>query len=67
MNDRNDDEPGLAAEPASAPADETPLQRALRIKQAALEAREKPPRGGRFQREQSARVKSGSSRPWMKK
>ncbi len=64
MNDRNDDDRGSAS---LAPADETPLQRALRIKQAALEAREKPPRGGRFQREQSARVKSGSSRPWMKK
>jgi len=49
------------------PADETPVQRALRLKQAAIDARPKPPRGGRFQREQSARVQSGASRPWMKK
>ena len=46
---------------------ETPLQKALRVKKAALDAREKPPRGGRFQREQAARVATGASRPWMKK
>lgn len=46
---------------------ETPLQRALRIKKAGIDARPKPPRGGRFQREQAARVKSGASRPWMSK
>ncbi|MCR5878509.1 hypothetical protein [Phenylobacterium sp. J367] len=46
---------------------ETPIQRALRLKQAAIDARPKPPRGGRFQREQSARVASGASKPWMKK
>jgi hypothetical protein len=46
---------------------ETPIQRALRLKQAAIEARPKPPRGGKFQREQAARVTSGASKPWMKK
>jgi len=46
---------------------ETPVQRALRLKQAALGARPKPPRGGRFQREQNARIESGKSRPWMSK
>jgi hypothetical protein len=51
-----------------APADETPespVQRALRLKKAAIEAREKPPRGGRFQREQAARIATGKSKPWM--
>ena len=47
------------------PADESPVQRALRLKQAALDARPKPPRGGRFQREQAARITTGKSRPWM--
>ena len=50
-----------------APEGETPVQRALRQKQAALAARAKPPRGGRFQREQNARITAGKSRPWMTK
>ncbi len=44
---------------------ESPVQRALRLKQAAIAAREKPPRGGRFQREQAARIATGKSKPWM--
>lgn len=44
---------------------ETPIQRALRIKKAALEAKPKPPRGGRFQREQAAGIATGKSKPWM--
>ncbi len=51
--------------PIAPPADETPVQRALRLKQAAIDARPKPPRGGRFQREQAARITTGKSRPWM--
>lgn len=46
-------------------ADETPVQRALRLKKALIDARPKPPRGGRFQREQAARIATGASRPWM--
>jgi hypothetical protein len=47
-------------------ADESPIQRALRLKKAALEAKPVPPRGGRFQREQAAAAKSSSkSKPWM--
>lgn len=46
-------------------ADETPVQRALRLKQAAIDARPKPPRGGGFQRQQAARVAAGKSKPWM--
>jgi len=46
---------------------ETSIQKALRLKKEVLDARPKPPRGGRFQREQAARVATGASRPWMKK
>ena len=44
---------------------ESPVHRALRLKQAAIDARAKPPRGGRFQREQAARIAAGKSKPWM--
>jgi len=46
---------------------QTPMQRALRLKQAAIDAKPQPPRGGKFQREQSAGVQAGKSKPWMKK
>ncbi|WP_395945287.1 hypothetical protein [Brevundimonas sp.] len=46
---------------------ETPVQRALRLKNARFDARPKAPRGGRFQREQNARIAAGKSRPWMSK
>jgi len=46
---------------------ETPAQKALRMKQARLDARPKPPRGGRFQREQAAGVTPGANRPWTHK
>ncbi|WP_312137376.1 hypothetical protein [Brevundimonas sp.] len=52
---------------ANPPVNETPIQRALRLKQEALNAREKAPRGGAFQREQNKRIASGKSRPWMTK
>jgi hypothetical protein len=44
---------------------ETPIQRALRLKKAALDAKPLPPRGGKFQREQAAKAPVGKSRPWM--
>jgi hypothetical protein len=45
---------------------ETPIQRALRLKKQALDAKPKPPRGGRFQRDQAAAAQSSSkSKPWM--
>lgn len=47
--------------------DETPIQRALRLKRAAQAALPQPPRGGRFQREQAAGIAAGKSKPWMKK
>jgi hypothetical protein len=46
--------------------DETPIQRALRLKTAAIAARPKPPRGGRFQREQADAASASKSKPWMK-
>lgn len=58
--DAQPDAPAPDAEPS-----ETPVQRALRLKNAAIEARPKPPRGGKFQREQAARVAAGKSKPWM--
>ena len=53
--------------PPEGPLDETPIQRALRLKQAALDARPKPPRGGKFQRQRAAGIAAGDSKPWMKK
>lgn len=48
-------------------AAETPIQRALRLKKAAIDARPKPPRGGKFQREQTAALAAGKSKPWVKR
>jgi hypothetical protein len=45
---------------------ETSLQKALRLKKAAIAAKPKPPRGGRHQREQAA-IAAGKSKPWMKR
>lgn len=61
MTDRAEDSPLTDI----APEGETPVQRALRLKNARIEARAKPPRGGRFQREQAARIATGKSKPWM--
>jgi hypothetical protein len=45
----------------------SPIQRALKMKQAALAARAKPPGSG-VQGEQAAAARSASkSKPWMKK
>jgi hypothetical protein len=46
---------------------ETPIERALRMKKAAIQAKQKPPGRGRSQREQAAGVAAGASKPWMKK
>ena len=54
-------------DPSDTPPDETPIQRALRLKKAALEAKPKPPRGGAFQRERTAQLASGKSKPWQKR
>jgi hypothetical protein len=54
----------MADDPES--PDETPMQRALRLKKAAVAAKPQPPRGGKFQREQAS-VAAGKSKPWMKR
>jgi hypothetical protein len=66
MSDHSDDQPVSSPAARAAPT-ETPIQRALREKQEAIAARPKPPRGGRFQREQAARVRNGAVRPWSSK
>jgi hypothetical protein len=55
----------LMTDTPDAPPEETPIQRALRLKKAAIDAKPKPPRGGKFQREQAAGVQAGKSKPWM--
>ena len=51
---------------AASKAPETSIQKALRLKKAALDAKPKPPRGGSFQREQAAAHAAGSKgKPWM--
>jgi hypothetical protein len=46
-------------------AAETPMQRALRLKKAALEAKPKAPTG-KVRREQAG-MPTGASKPWMKR
>jgi hypothetical protein len=48
------------------PAPESSIARALRLKKAALEAKPKRP-GADISPEQSARMPSGASKPWMKR
>lgn len=67
MTEPIDREAPPATDPAQAQPAETPVQRALRMKQAVIDARPKAPRGGRFQREQSASIASGKSKPWMQR
>lgn len=67
MTEPIDRETPPATDPAQAKPAETSVQRALRMKQAVIDARPKAPRGGRFQREQSASIASGKSKPWMQR
>ncbi len=67
MSERNDDQQAPAEPAPDAEPGETPAQKALRLRQAQLNARPKPPRGGRFQREQAAGVTPGANRPWTHK
>ena len=47
---------------------ETSIQKALREKRARLDAKPKPPRGGKVQREMAAGHGAGfSNKPWMKR
>jgi hypothetical protein len=64
MSEPGDDIPATSTDDIPG---ETSIQKALRLKKAIQDARPKPPRGGRFQREQAARVAAGKSKPWMSK
>jgi hypothetical protein len=46
---------------------ETPIERALRMKRAALAAKAKRPRDGKLQPKQAARMAAGASKPAMRK
>ena len=67
MTDRDDDDKASAERAMDAAPGETPAQKALRLRQAQLDSRPRPPRGGRFQREQAAGVTPGANRPWTHK
>ena len=49
------------------PAAETAMQRALRLKKAALDARRKAPDAGKFSPRAASGLTAGASKPWMKK
>jgi hypothetical protein len=49
------------------PTDETPAQRALRMKKSALAAKQKPPGGGKPPKPAASGVPTGASKPWMKR
>lgn len=49
------------------PAAETPIQRALRMKIAALKARSGAPAAADSRRGKVAGIAAGASKPWMKK
>jgi hypothetical protein len=49
------------------PETETPMQRALRLRKAALAAQPTPPGRGKVPRAQASSVPSGASKPWMKR
>ena len=53
------------SDPSDASA-ETSLERALRLKKQALQAKPKPPGAG-VARERTAGMAAGASRPWMKR
>jgi hypothetical protein len=48
-------------------AAETPIQRALRLKKAAADAKPAPPRDGLSPRKQTAGLAPGKSKPWTKR
>lgn len=56
------------APPPEPPPGETPMQKALRLKQAAMAAKSGRPGPGRLRDERAAAAASSSkSKPWMKK
>ena len=49
------------------PTDETPAQRALRMKKSALASKPGPPGGGKPPKPAASGVPTGASKPWMKR
>ncbi len=56
MSDRHDDPPA-----------ESPIQRALRMRKAAMASKPKTPGGEAFNRKPATGMAPGASKPWMKK
>lgn len=56
MSDRRDD-----------PPNESPIQRALRMRKAAMASKPKAPGGERDNRRPASGIAAGASKPWMKK
>jgi hypothetical protein len=56
MTDRPEDPPA-----------ESPMQRALRMRKAALASKPKTPDGAAFNRKPATGIAAGASKPWMKK
>jgi hypothetical protein len=54
------------SDPPKDDTEETPMQRALRLKKAALKAKPNAPASS-FKREEAARMRTGASKPWMKR
>lgn len=55
-------------DPADAPKAETPMQKALRLKKAAQDAKARPPGAGSLPGERAAaHASSSKSKPWMKR
>ena len=44
-----------------------PMERALRVKKAAIQTKPKPPGAAKGQRERAAGIAAGASKPWMKR
>lgn len=55
-----------SSDPKGEPAAETSMQRALRLKKAAAEAKGAPP-GAKSQPGPEAKMAAGASRPWLKR
>ena len=49
------------------PPAESPIQRALRMRKAAIASKPKAPGGEAFNRKAGSGITAGASKPWMKK
>lgn len=56
----------MSDRPENPPA-ESPIQRALRMRKAAMASKPKAPGGEGFNRKTASGIAAGASKPWMKK